>query len=225
MSAETREQVIARLTRWRITTHVKAGYGFPTRLYVNAEEAEKAVAEAYTEGLADAGRDSAKEEKISETQILPQSVLSVSESAANVSGLQEMSEVRQVFRDSQIETMADQLAPLLWEANDWWDKNHSLLIDTADWAECVLLRMLPKMLEAITANDCRAGQAVKRQEDWINEAIAKMKAQQIAIHFGQFHQWNSYAICREKGCKSVRDFIENAPIIAVHAPAAIKEKS
>ena len=45
------------------------------------------------------------------------------------------------------EDLADKLAPFLWEADEWWDKNQDRLVETADWAECVLLHMMPKLKE------------------------------------------------------------------------------
>ena len=47
------------------------------------------------------------------------------------------------------EALADKLAPFLWEADDWWNENRDRLVETADWAECVLLHMMPKLKEII----------------------------------------------------------------------------
>ena len=43
------------------------------------------------------------------------------------------------------EALADKLAPLLWEADDWWYENRDKLVATADWAECVFLYMMPRL--------------------------------------------------------------------------------
>ena len=37
------------------------------------------------------------------------------------------------------EALADKLAPLLWEADNWWYENRDKLEAKADWAECVFL--------------------------------------------------------------------------------------
>jgi hypothetical protein len=36
------------------------------------------------------------------------------------------------------------------------------------------------------------------------ELTRSIRAQQIVIHAGQFHQWRTFEICREKGCSLCR---------------------
>lgn len=45
--------------------------------------------------------------------------------------------------------LAEKLAPFLWEADAWWDNNEPKLTPEADWAECVLLHMMPKLREVM----------------------------------------------------------------------------
>lgn len=41
-----------------------------------------------------------------------------------------------------------------------------------------------------------------------DKLFGALKAQQIVIHAGQFHQWASLAICRERGCMRTKDLLD-----------------
>lgn len=57
-----------------------------------------------------------------------------------------------------LEELADKLAPALWEADEWWHENVEKLVETADWAECVLLHMMPKIIAVVRAESGVAAQ-------------------------------------------------------------------
>jgi NAD-dependent SIR2 family protein deacetylase len=59
-----------------------------------------------------------------------------------------------------------------------------------------------QMLDAMVRAEAAEAELVKLREQIV--------IRQKVIHFGQFHQWATYAICREKGCADTRKLVGEA---------------
>jgi hypothetical protein len=86
-----------------------------------------------------------------------------------------------------------------YASSEEWERKVAALIRTA------LAEHTRELREALTA------------------AAKEMRIQQITIHTGQYHQWATFDICREKACARVRAFVAKCNALAEAALAAGEE--
>lgn len=60
----------------------------------------------------------------------------------------------------------------------------------------------------------RAGVEKERQrcDKVLKAASIKLRAAQLVVHFGQYHQWGNFDICTDKGCAAVREMLAEMAI-------------
>jgi hypothetical protein len=71
------------------------------------------------------------------------------------------------------------------------------------------------------------GQVVLRMSrEEFAELSSMLKAQQIVIHAGQFHQWAKFEICRDRPCQKVKTLLDRLNSGNPHyTPYQVEEKS